>query len=66
MKEKPVFAAGDMVRIRTGPFQAFTARIEAVDEQREVLKVLIVIFGRKEPVELRYVDVQKISFTEEE
>ena len=66
MRDKLVFAVGDMVRIRTGAFQAFTARIEEVDERREVLKVLIVIFGRKEPIELRFVDVQKISFTEEE
>ena len=57
--------AGDMVRIRTGPFQAFTGRVEEVDELLATLKVKVEIFGRPEPIELRFVDVDKISFTEE-
>jgi transcription termination/antitermination protein NusG len=63
---KADLSAGDMVRIRAGAFQAFTGRIEEVDEQQAMLKVQVEIFGRPEPVELRIVDVQKISFTEEE
>ena len=57
---------GEMVRIRTGPFQAFAGRIEAVDEELATLMVKVEIFGRPAPVELRFVDVDKISFTEEE
>ena len=55
-----------MVRIRAGAFQAFTGRIETIDEQQATLKVMVEIFGRPEPIELRFVDVDKISFTEEE
>jgi len=55
-----------MVRIKSGAFQAFTARIEEVDEEHATLRVMVRIFGRSEPIELRFVDVEKISFTEEE
>lgn len=57
---------GEMVRIRTGPFQNFTGRVEELDEQTATLKVKVNIFGRSQPIELRIVDVDKISFTEEE
>ena len=55
-----------MVRIRAGAFQNFRGRIEEVDKQQATLKVRVEIFGRPEPIELRFVDVEKISFTEEE
>ena len=66
MKEKKILSVGDTVRIRAGAFQAFTARIEEVDEERAMVTVRVRIFGRTEPIELRFVDVRKISFTEEE
>ena len=55
-----------MVLIKSGAFQAFTGRIEEVDKERATLKVMVRIFGRSEPIELRFVDVEKILFTEEE
>ncbi|MGZ8848048.1 MAG: hypothetical protein ACXW3C_16435 [Pyrinomonadaceae bacterium] len=66
MKPKVNLSVGDMVLIRTGAFQAFTGRVETVDEQQATLKVMVEIFGRTEPIELRFVDVERISFTEEE
>lgn len=66
MKEKKTLAAGDTVQIRAGAFQAFTAKIAEVDEERATVSVMVRIFGRVEPLELRFVDVEKISFTEEE
>ena len=66
MNPEKQLRVGEMVRIRTGAFQAFTARVEEVDEQLATLKVKVKIFGRPEPIELRLVDVEKISFTEEE
>lgn len=66
MTDKPPLSVGEMVRIRTGAFQAFTGRIEEVDEQQTTLKVRVLIFGRSQPIELRFVDVEKILFTEEE
>jgi transcriptional antiterminator NusG len=55
-----------MVRIKLGPFQNFTGRIEKVDEQNATLKVRVKIFARTQPIELRFLDVEKITFTEEE
>lgn len=66
MKEEKILLVGDTVRIRAGAFQAFTARIEEVDEERATVSVMVRIFGRAEPIELRFADVDKISFTEEE
>ena len=55
-----------MVRIKVGAFQNFTGRIVEVDEERATLKVMVRIFGRTEPIELRFIDVEKILSTEEE
>ena len=55
-----------MVRIKAGAFQCFTGRIEEVDKDRATLKVMVKIFGRHEPIELRFLDVEKIRFSEEE
>ncbi len=66
MRSRFEYSVGEMVRIKSGAFQAFTARIEEVDEARGTLKVMVNIFGRSQPIELRFVDVEKISFTEEE
>lgn len=55
-----------MVRIKAGAFQSFTGRIEEVDKERATLKVMVKIFGRHEPIELGFLDVEKVTFTEEE
>ena len=60
------YSVGEMVRIKVGPFQSFTGRIEEVDEQKAILKVRVKIFARPEPVELGFLDVEKITFMEEE
>ena len=66
MKPRFSYSIGEMVRIKSGPFQSFTARIEAVHQDRATLKIMVKIFGRTEPIELRFLDVEKITFTEEE
>ena len=55
-----------MVRIKTGAFQAFSGRVEEVDEENATLKVRVKIFGRYEPIKLGFLDVEKLAFTEEE
>ena len=54
------YSVGEMVRIKTGAFQSFTGRVEEVDESRATIKVMVNIFARNEPVELRFVDAEKI------
>jgi len=60
------YSVGEMVRIKVGAFRAFTGRIEEVNEEKATLKVKVSIFGRPEPVELGFLDVEKVTFTEEE
>jgi len=60
------YSVGEMVRIKTGAFQCFSARIEEVDEEKAKLKVRVKIFGNRELVELGFLDVEKLAFTEEE
>ena len=66
MKPRFSYSIGETVRIKVGPSQNFTGKVEEVDQDQTTLKVLVNIFARTQPVELRFLDVEKITFTEEE
>lgn len=53
------FYVGDSVKIIDGPFNTFTGVIEEVNEEKKKLKVTVKIFGRKTPLELSYMQVEK-------
>lgn len=57
---KQVFTVSDAVKIIDGPFADFIGKIDSVDEERGKVKVLVSIFGRETPVELDFLQVQKI------
>jgi transcriptional antiterminator NusG len=63
-KEKPkpkyVFDRGETVKIIDGPFNNFTGVVEEVNLDRSTLKVMVTIFGRQTPVELDFLQVQKV------
>lgn len=54
------FRVGDTVRIKSGPFASFTARVEGINQAKSLLKVMVNIFGRARPVQLRFLDVEKL------
>lgn len=57
---KQVFETNDTVKIVDGPFADFIGKIDSLDEERGKVKVLVSIFGRETPVELDFLQVQKI------
>jgi len=59
-KPKLEFRTGETVRIGDGPFANFTGQVEEVNEDRSTLKVMVTIFGRATPVELGFLQVEKI------
>jgi len=54
------FTSGETVKVVDGPFNGFDGTIEKVNEEKRKLEVMVKIFGRKTPLELSYMQVEKI------
>lgn len=59
-KPKVLFESGENVRVIEGPFTNFTGVIDEVNLERGKLRVMVSIFGRATPVELDFLQVEKI------
>lgn len=57
---KTKFSIGEAVKIIDGPFSGFLGSINEMDEERGKVKVLVSIFGRETPVELDFLQIQKV------
>jgi transcriptional antiterminator NusG len=53
------FYVGESVKVTDGPFNGFSGTIEEVLEDKKKLKVMVKIFGRKTPLELSFMQVEK-------
>jgi transcription termination/antitermination protein NusG len=59
-KPKYTFDKGDQVRINEGPFAGFNGVVDEVNTDKNTLKVMVTIFGRSTPVELDFLQVEKL------
>jgi transcription termination/antitermination protein NusG len=59
-KMKPTFTRGQNVRIIDGPFAEFIGVVDEVSSERNKVKVLVSFFGRETPVELDFLQVEKL------
>ncbi|GAA4107739.1 transcription termination/antitermination protein NusG [Aquimarina addita] len=54
------FTVGETIKVIDGPFNGFNGTVEKVNEEKRKLEVMVKIFGRKTPLELSYMQVEKV------
>ncbi|QYJ68444.1 transcription termination/antitermination protein NusG [Flavobacterium litorale] len=54
------FTMGETVKVVDGPFNGFNGTVEKVNEEKRKLEVMVKIFGRKTPLELSFMQVEKV------
>ncbi len=57
---KVTYKAGQKVRIIDGPFRDFIGVVDTIDEERTKVRVLVSFFGRDTPVELDFLQVERV------
>ena len=59
-RPKETFTVGETVKITDGPFDSFTGTVEDVNVEKAKLRVMVGIFGRATPVEVGFLQVEKL------
>ncbi|MDR0630935.1 MAG: transcription termination/antitermination protein NusG [Holosporales bacterium] len=63
-KESPrntfTYDVGDRIRVIDGPFASFSGFIEEIEDEKQRLKISVMIFGRATPINLDFTQVEKI------
>lgn len=59
-RQRMSFSVGENVKVIDGPFANFNGLIEDVNQDKGKVKVSVSIFGRATPVELDFIQVEKV------
>ena len=54
------FNVGETIKLIDGPFNGFNGTVEKINEEKRKLEVMVKIFGRKTPLELSFMQVEKV------
>jgi transcriptional antiterminator NusG len=54
------FNLGETIKVVDGPFNGFNGTVEKINEEKRKLEVMVKIFGRKTPLELSFMQVEKV------
>ena len=54
------FTVGETIKVIDRPFNGFNGTVEKVNEEKRKLEVMVKIFGRKTPLELSFMQVEKV------
>ncbi|SFA74877.1 transcription antitermination protein nusG [Flavobacterium swingsii] len=54
------FTIGETIKVTDGPFNGFNGTVEKINEEKRKLEVMVKIFGRKTPLELSFMQVEKV------
>ncbi len=54
------YVVGDSVKVIDGPFNGFNGTVEKIHEDKKKIEVSVMIFGRKTPMELSFMQVEKV------
>jgi len=54
------YTIGETIKVIDGPFNGFNGTVEKINEEKRKLEVMVKIYGRKTPLELSYMQVEKI------
>ena len=63
MKDENVnipYIIGETIKVIDGPFNGFNGSVEKIFEEKRKLEVMVKIFGRKTPLELSFMQVEKV------
>jgi transcriptional antiterminator NusG len=55
-----LYTVGEMVKVVDGPFKSFTGTVEDINQEKGKIRVRVEIFGRSTPVELDFLQVEKV------
>jgi len=60
VRARQTFSPGEQVKIIDGPFESFTGTVEDVNQEKSKLRVMVGIFGRNTPVEVDFMQIEKM------